>query len=422
MIPSGVFRSLPLADDGIQQRALDIAEKTRSNPLPWNGQFSPQLVDALLRQYGTPGGTALDPFVGSGTLLAEAAVLDMHSIGAEINPAAIALAELYRFVRVEHETRARALRKVAAMLSRLLPVDLPFATYGPTYGGDLDLTTKAQLVDLWNEQSDPDIKVLIRGLIVLVDFHKPDVSRRLWTTWKRIADLVSQLPRSSRDIRILHADARKLPVPAASVDIVVTSPPYINVFNYHQRYRASMEALNWNLLKVAESEIGANRKYRGNRFLTIIQYCLDMGLMFCELARICKPDARVIFVIGRESSVRKTRVLNGEILAEVACAATGFSLVRRQERSFRNKFGATIYEDVLLFSPPASVPDRTAAIDGAYVVARLVLTELLKTVPPDQRRGLQDAYRQMHEIAPSPVFHRDRSLRHGSHELQETTL
>ena len=50
------------------------------------------------------------------------------------------------------------------------------------------------------------------------------------------------------------------------------------MFNYHQKYRRSVEALDCNILAIARSEIGSNRQNRGNRFLTVIQYCLDPGL------------------------------------------------------------------------------------------------------------------------------------------------
>ena len=54
------------------------------------------------------------------------------------------------------------------------------------------------------------------------------------TTWARIRDTVSALPVSDAPIGMANCDARSLPLPLEEVDIVVTSPPYINVFNYHQ--------------------------------------------------------------------------------------------------------------------------------------------------------------------------------------------
>lgn len=59
-----------------------------------------------------------------------------------------------------------------------------------------------------------------------------------------------------------HGDGR-FPNPAIPFGLVLTSPPYINVYNYHQQYRASAEALGWDLLEVAKTEIGSNRKHPG---------------------------------------------------------------------------------------------------------------------------------------------------------------
>ena len=38
---------------------------------PYLGKFVPQLVEALLERYVTPGGHVLDPFAGSGTTLVQ---------------------------------------------------------------------------------------------------------------------------------------------------------------------------------------------------------------------------------------------------------------------------------------------------------------------------------------------------------------
>ncbi|HHQ6001907.1 TPA: DNA methyltransferase, partial [Morganella morganii] len=91
-------------------------------------------------------------------------------------------------------------------------------------------------------------------------------------------------------------DARFTSLPDKSIDAVITSPPYINVFNYHQNYRPAIELLNWKPLDAAKSEIGANRKFRQNRFLTVVQYAIDMGMTLNELVRITRDNAKIIMV------------------------------------------------------------------------------------------------------------------------------
>ena len=118
------------------------------------------------------------------------------------------------------------------------------------------------------------------------------------------------------------------------------------------------------MLALARSEIGANRQNRGNRFLTVIQYSLDMALALREMARAAKPGARLILVVGRESSVRGVRFFNGELVAELAVRCVGMQMERRQERRFRNRYGTHIYEDILHFLAPAQVPDESLFLDS----------------------------------------------------------
>ena len=81
MILHDTFATTPLDRTSLPQGNLDIAERVRTNPLPWAGQFSPQLVERLLAAYAPRNGVVLDPFVGSGTSLLEAARLDLRNLG-----------------------------------------------------------------------------------------------------------------------------------------------------------------------------------------------------------------------------------------------------------------------------------------------------------------------------------------------------
>lgn len=64
-------------DQLIPQTNLNIVEKIRSNPFVWRGQFSPQLIEVLLKAYCLPNSIILDPFAGSGTVLIEAGNLGL---------------------------------------------------------------------------------------------------------------------------------------------------------------------------------------------------------------------------------------------------------------------------------------------------------------------------------------------------------
>ncbi|GGA44862.1 hypothetical protein [Okeania sp. KiyG1] len=115
-------------------------------------------------------------------------------------------------------------------------------------------------------------------MIILIDGAKFNITNELiQSKFYELVKLIENLPNSNKKITAYLSDARLLPISDNQIDFVVTSPPYINVFNYHQNYRKYAEFLGWNLLKIAKSEIGSNRANRGNRFYTVVQYCLDIA-------------------------------------------------------------------------------------------------------------------------------------------------
>ena len=405
MILHDAFAATPLDRTSLPQDNLDIAERVRTNPLPWTGQFSPQLVERLLTAYAPHGGLVLDPFVGSGTSLVEAARLDLPACGGDLNPAAVALARVYRLVNLDAPERTELLHGLRERLFDV--VGLPC---GPLFFGEMRWPAdrsalESALVDLWRESSPGPAQALMAALVVLCDFYREHLDlETIHKTWRRLERIVRTLPESARPIAVHHADARALPIESGAADLVLTSPPYINVHNYHQKYRRSVEALEWDVLAVARSEIGSNRQNRGNRFLTVVQYSLDMALALREMARATRRGSRLILVLGRESSVRGTRFFNGELVAEVAVQGIGLEIERRQERVFRNRYGADIYEDILHFrSMAAEVPDDETCLSAARHIAGQVLSATRGLVPDAERPGLEDAMARLDAIGPSPM-------------------
>lgn len=402
---AGTYTETPLNTNEIPQADLNIANKSRSNPLRWNGQFSPQLVQVLLKNYATPKSVIFDPFLGSGTVLLEAGFSRISAYGTEINPAAIVLAQTYRFINVPIHQRRFHLNEVSKHLQIFQNLEWGSnRTYDPEY-------IKSKLVELPLLVNERLQYQLLETLIALLDFYKADLSaNKVFAIWNRLKKHILELPFSQQPIEVFHSDARQTPLKDSSLDLVITSPPYINVFNYHQQYRASMEALDWNLLQVARSEFGSNRKHRGNRFLTVIQFCLDITQTLEELKRVSCNNSRLIFVVGRESKVRGTTFYNGEIVAELANKVLGFDLILRQERVFRNRFGQNIFEDILHFTPSNAINPSIQLIENAREVACKVLKAGFLTAPEKAKDDLNSALKSISNVQPSPMFNLSKTL------------
>lgn len=389
--------TLPLNTTDILRDELDIALQVRTNPLPWKGQFSPQLVDVLLREYAAPGSHVLDPFVGSGTVLGEAVRRGHSATGVEINPAAVLLAKLYEWANVPMAKRLRVLKAVDSTLRRM-------REKSPEQDGS-GLLRPQKYAATAGTIADAETRRLLQAILVLADPQWSELSyARISSAFTRVHDLLSSLPEGPHTVQAHHADARCVPLADSACDLVLTSPPYINVFNYHQQYRPAVEALDHDVLEAARSEIGSNRKHRMNRFLTVVQYALDMSSVIDEIRRTLRQGGRAIIVIGRESTVRGARIPNGKLLGQVVKLGAGLVPLMRQERSFRNRFGETIIEDILHFSrdgagSPASSSDLLA-------LARTTLEALLPDVEGDVRSDVVAAIEGVSTVKQSPLLDR----------------
>jgi len=58
----------------------------------WTAKFIPQIPRRVIERYSEPGDTVLDPFMGCGTTLVEAARLGRHAWGTDVNPLAVHIA------------------------------------------------------------------------------------------------------------------------------------------------------------------------------------------------------------------------------------------------------------------------------------------------------------------------------------------
>ena len=376
----------------VPQAMLNIVDKNRSNLFAWRGQFSPQLIESLLDAYCPPNAVVIDPFAGSGTVLYEAATMGLTAYGFEINPSAWIFSKVYEFANVPP-----AAREVAVVeLHNKLKDEFPVLIFSDDY---LTADVVKQKIMNIEELISDSAKILCNALIVTLDIYNSKVSGDfVQSKFQTLADLVRRLPYSERQVKADLHDARALPLNSQSIDFAITSPPYINVFNYHQNYRRSVETLGWDLLRVARSEIGSNRANRGNRFYTVVQYCIDIARAMQELARVLKPEGRAVFIVGHESKVLGAPFCNAEIVEQIALRTGFFDIPLRQQRVFTNRFGEAIREDILNLYKKSYSSDENIATSVGRAVAHDALKKASQIVPKKNREDLLEAIAQINSI------------------------
>lgn len=381
-------------DQPISQEKLNILGKTRSNPFAWRGQFSPQLIEFILNAYCLPNSIVLDPFAGSGTVLLETAMFPCEAYGFEINPAAYILSKIYEFINVDN--RNEFIKK----LRHIIDLEFPFRIFEDHEVENLEV----KLTGIRSELDQEKLKIF-DALVILLDVANNKVTHEfIQSKFNYLANVIEKLPYSDRPIKMGLSDARSLPIADNSINFVITSPPYINVFNYHQNYRKSTEVLGWNLLNIAKSEIGSNRANRRNRFYTVVQYCLDIADTLREISRVTKFQARIVFIVGYQSNVIGVPFYNADIIEKIAVRSKLFRQVLRQKREFKNKFGKLIREDIMNFNNLNSKISQKTLEVIAREVAYEILNNSLPLVSCQNTRLLEEAIHKVNQIGRTPTL------------------
>jgi hypothetical protein len=295
------------------------------------GNFIPQIPAALIQILSAPGDVVLDPFGGSGTTVIEAARLGRRAIYSDRVSAGVFL------------TRAKLAATTVGLLPQTLDEVLNAITWDHTCvsdaygengeGSRIELSswyaprTLSQFRYLWKviEQQCSTQKLILELVFSDLLFSCASTSGSLTSSGKRrrhhwgwIADnvvpkvlvehdavgafrsriisLAHRFDPIAFDPVILQCDARNLTIDSDSVDLVVTSPPYVGVIDYVHANRLLYLWMNWPFEEERFAEIGA--RFKRKRQLAVSQYLQEMAGCWQEIRRVLKPGGRLAMVIG----------------------------------------------------------------------------------------------------------------------------
>jgi len=373
---------------------ISAAQKAHIYPVhPFPARMAPSIVWDALSKAGDSL-NILDPMFGSGTTLVCARAMGHHAIGCDTDPLAVLIARAW-CADVEPETlKARAeliLERASTLCKRLAPERW--------YPKNIDDETR-RFIDFW---FDPENCCELSALATSISGVRSQAERNiLWVAFSRIIitktsgaslamDVSHSRPHKVYDFapvkpfqaflnavsivvrncpfpgiaddappaNILHGDARALPVESASVDMVITSPPYLNGIDYLRGHKLSLVWMGHSISKIRALRSGnigtevskestsckvirealesmGDLKSLDNRHLGMIRrYVCDMNKVIKECARVLKRKRRAFFVAGN-SAIRGTFVQNSEALIRLA-KNRGFSLVSRNARPIETK-------------------------------------------------------------------------------------
>ncbi len=249
--------------------------------VPWVAGFSSDFVQDVLNRYLDRNGVVLDPFAGVGTTLVEAILLGHTAVGFEINPyAALACrikttAHHVNVERLYNEISKFRQFYAQALSSRYIPHSVPplgFKTRGTFYSPQV-LRKVLIIQDFIGAIKDTALQDLCRlafasTMVCYSNYsYEPSLGRRKSAGKEDIVDfavdrmilnkltemaqdivwLQNHLPHETAKTRVINDSFFQYQAHLApkSVDLIVTSPPYLNNYHYNRNTRPQLYWLGY---------------------------------------------------------------------------------------------------------------------------------------------------------------------------------
>ena len=317
-------------------------------------KYIPHIPRWAIREFASYNSVVLDPFMGSGTTLVEALCAVKQSYGLDIDP-------LAKFI-TQAKIAKYDLSNLHSLAAQLIESEARFEVEPDLPMGDVKNPTHWFTLESWRELSS--IFHTIEGLkcsgpersffycvfssILRWVSNADDQTQKTYvsgtlkkspppvveTFSKFLAKALSAVaaldkPREERQANVLEGDALSIPLPDRSVDLIVTSPPYLDSVDYMYNFMLEYFWLGPELGVQTRSEFNQRRRksvgaknpmerspglpleltgyvdmdqvpeYRRE---AVISYFSLMLVHFREAARAMKNGARYVLVVGNSQA------------------------------------------------------------------------------------------------------------------------
>ena len=340
---------------------------------PFPARMAPELALDTLKDFKS--GIVLDPMTGSGTVARLAKSRSLQVLGFDLDPLAVLISKVGTTVvddeLVDHQSRklmeAVRLRRASDAALPWIDGDEEAERFLAFWFGEQQRDGLRRIASVLNQTDDlgidADVADILRVALSRIIVTKKSAASLAQDTSHsrphRVAsssnyDVIDGFEKSVRAIRrrllntpksgiaiIRRGDARYLnSVGDESVDIVLTSPPYLNAIDYMRGHRLSLIWLGHryrDLSRTRSNSIGSERRpdalFEGEHHLAVKaamgdlsalgrrhqgmveRYVMDMYKMMGEVVRTLKPGGKATFVMGN-SCLKGVYIENSQALAK----------------------------------------------------------------------------------------------------------
>lgn len=286
---------------------------------PYPAKMIPQIPDKAMMMWSKEGETILDPFSGCGTTLLEAIINKRNAIGIDNNPVACLITECK--IKKYTEDEIKEIKNYYDAFdniinSKELIPRIPIyknMEYWFAKEAIQELGTIKASMDCLSDDVRKIALCCLSAIIVRISYQESDTkySRKEYeyiekTAIKAFKSKLRAVIDSIEEINeektgkavIIHGDGRENSgIENESVDLIVTSPPYLNAYDYHKYHRHRMQWIDGNVEFARDNEIGKHDTFT-RKGATPEKYFKDMNACFCEWKRVMKKQAKCVIVVG----------------------------------------------------------------------------------------------------------------------------
>jgi len=333
----------------------------------------------------------LDPMAGSGTTLVTARLRGHKAIGFDRDPLAVLISGTW----VSNVNTEVVISKAEEVLKRARILALTYKSKkGKAFPKNADQETKDFIRFWFDDTNRTQLAALSQTISRL---HDPALRNLMWCAFSRliitkkvgvslamdvshsrphrkyivapiqafdhfirsVKQLVKGSPFSGKvqkepKATVKNADARRLPLKANSIDMVITSPPYLNAIDYIRGHKLSLVWMGYSISKLrilrgtnigtesvtkdqndqATNDVmknmcrGADLSTRNTGILR--QYVQDTKGILSEIYRVLRPSGKAVIVVGN-CNIRETFVKNSRGI-EIVAKQVGLTVHKIRKR------------------------------------------------------------------------------------------
>ncbi len=328
-------------------------------------KFIPQVVSRLVERYTKLGDLIVDPFGGCGTTLVESKVMGRSSVAVDINPVAVLItkAKITPINPVKIEKEFEDIKKRLEAYSEKTKVKAPeheridywfkpeekrklafiFAEISRIDDQDVQdfffcgFSNILKNCSIWLQKSNKPTRDFEKKPSEPVKTFLKQIKMMLRGN-ERLFEMLSERKYLKVPSKVVCTDARTIPTKDNSVNLIVTSPPYVTSYEYADLHQLTALWLEYtkDIGDFRKRFIGTSYHSKKNLILNssiaenirkelmeidqktaeeVSTYFSEMNQVFTEMKRMLKKGGKTCIVVGN-TSLQGVKILNAEVFVE----------------------------------------------------------------------------------------------------------